>query len=475
MSLYAYQQLEAQLQQEMDQGRLKPGQQLPSVRRLCQEQQVSKATVLHAYQRLEAAGRIEARPRSGYFVASHKGSSPPPPEPAREVASHPSPVNISEVFSDIMQRGAAFDLLPREQQAPRPPAGIQQLNRCLGRALRHQDGCTHQQYDEPAGYLPLRQQLALRYQREGCRVQADDFCITSGCQHALFLALKSCCQKGDLVAVESPGFYGVLQLLEQLELQVIEIPASPDSGMDLQRLEAASQRWPIKACVVSPNFSTPTGALMPEDQRHRLLKLAEEQDFVIIEDDIYRELAFAERPAPLKSLDTHNRVLLCGSFSKSLSRDLRLGWLLAGPQYQQLVQLKLVTQLASSRFVQQGLAHFLEEGHYDRHLRRYCQALQNNCQGWLEALEQQWPQQLGLSRPRGGLCLWAYWEAPINTLKLYQPALKAGLVLTPGPLFSARGRFTQALRLSFSQPCREQRYQALKTLQQLLMTQVATA
>ncbi|SFX45200.1 PLP-dependent aminotransferase family protein [Marinospirillum alkaliphilum] len=465
---HAYQRLQYLLLQELDQQRWKPGQRLPSIRQLCQQHGLSKATVLHALQRLEASGRIEARSRSGYFVRQNTPAELTPLPLRQAQPPTPAPVNVSELLADIMQRGAAFDLLPRELQQQQSIPGIQILNRSIGRALRQQQGVTHLHYDEPAGYWPLRQQLALRYQNDGCALTAEDLCITSGCQHALFLALKACCNKGDLVAVESPGFYGVLQLLEQLELRVLEIPASPVTGMDLEWLEKAARQWPIRACVVTPAFATPTGSLMPVEQQKKLLQLAEQMDFTLIEDDIYRELGFYSRPSPLKALDQQGRVILCGSFSKTLSRDLRLGWIHAGRWQSQVVRLKLVTQLASSRFVQQGLAAYLEDGHYDRHLRQRCITLQQQSEQLMQELETLWPQGLHFSRPQGGLCLWAEWQQPLDSLQLYHQALQASLVITPGPLFSASGQFGQALRLSFTQPCTGKRYQALQDLRKLI-------
>lgn len=462
-----YLQLERWLLAELANRRWQPGERLPSVRRLCQDRQVSKATVLHAYSRLEASGRIQARERAGYFVCHEKSSAATPDRPALARPPLPAPVNVSQLFSDLMRRGAAFDLLPRNRQTESLEPGLQILNRCIGRALRQQKGAAHQHYDEPTGHLPLRQQLALRYQRDGCPMQAEDLCITSGCQHALFLALMACCRKGDLVAVESPGFYGVLQLLEQLELRVLEIPSSPVSGMDMDWLEQAASRWPIKACVVTPAFATPTGALMPDSHRSRLLKLAERLDFTIIEDDIYRELGFHSRPLPLKALDHNERVILCGSFSKSLSRDLRLGWIHAGRWQAEVEHLKLVTQLAGSQFLQQGLTRFLQEGHHDRHLRQRTRLLQDQQQQLVNALQQA-PAPLAFTQPQGGLCLWAEWSGPVDTLALYRPALDAGLVITPGPLFSASGQFRQALRLSFSQPFDSRRREALQRLKHLL-------
>ncbi|WP_200881986.1 aminotransferase-like domain-containing protein [Nitrincola sp. A-D6] len=234
---YAYLKLEAWLYSQIQTGRWRVGERLPSVRQLCQEKQLSKATVLHAFQRLEAQGRIEARPRSGYFVCEWPGLALDQPVVESTAIPGPVPVNSSELLTDIMLQGAAFDLLPGGQSA-QISAGLMLLNRSIGRALRQSRGKAHQRYEEPAGYLPLRQTLAQRYQRDACQVSADEFCITSGCQNALFLALKTCCRPGDLVAVENPGFYGVIQLLEQLQLKAVQIPVNMQTGMDLNAWSA---------------------------------------------------------------------------------------------------------------------------------------------------------------------------------------------------------------------------------------------
>lgn len=251
-----------------------------------------------------------------------------------------------------MTRSAAFDLLPN-RHSEEPPPGIIQLNRSIGRALRRRSA-SFQYYDEPAGDPELGNQLALRSARRGWNADADQFCITSGCQQSLFLALMAVCQSGDVVAVEAPGFYGVLQLLEQLQLKVIEIPASPKSGIDVQALEATLEAWDVKACVVSPSFATPTGAVMPPEARRQLLELADRHGLAVIEDDIYGESGWINAPDTLKAIDRSSRVIHCSSFSKVLSRDLRLGWVSGGRWHKKILQLKLTSQLASSRFCRKG-------------------------------------------------------------------------------------------------------------------------
>ncbi|WP_255854204.1 aminotransferase-like domain-containing protein [Marinobacterium rhizophilum] len=462
---YRYQQLENWLLQAIAEQRWRLGERLPSIRALCEQQGVSKATVQHALQRLEAQGLVEARPKAGYFVALQPRAARAPRNLARIEA--PRPVTVSELFLDIMRRGAAFDLLPDLHAGDLPP-GIVALNRAIGRALRRQKGDDHQYYDAPAGEMALREQLALHGARRGWQVQPEQLCVTSGCQHALFLALMACCRKGDVVAVESPGFYGVLQLLEQLELQVIEVPTSSETGLDIDALERVLQRWDIRACVVSPAFATPSGALMPPAARQRLLALAEQFDLAIIEDDIYADTAFVQVPDPLKALDTGERVILCSSFSKALSRDLRLGWIAGGRWHERILHLKLVTQLASSRYLQRGVAEFMADGSFAAHLRRQRSELRSRRDRLIASLHD-WPGEIRVSTPQGGLAVWLELPEPADTLGAYPRALEQGLVITPGPLFSVSGQFRNCLRISFAHPWDGRRIEALNRLPELLL------
>jgi DNA-binding transcriptional MocR family regulator len=463
-SPYLYQQLEQWLLQGIAQQRWKLGDRLPSIRTLCQQQKLSRATVQHALQRLEAQGQVEARPKAGYFVTlPTKGDTRPT---SRALITPPRPVTVSDLLQDIMRRSGAFDLLPRSQ-TDAPPPGIVSLNRSIGRSLRRQRGDDYQYYDEPTGDPGLREQLALHNMRRGWQVDPDQLCITSGCQHALFLALLACCQKGDIVAVESPGFYGVLQLLEQLGLQVVEVPTSLETGIDVDGLEEVLKRWRIKACVLSPAFATPGGGLMPDGAKKRVLALAEHHDLAIIEDDIYADTAYGAIPDPLKALDTQDRVILCSSFSKCLSRDLRLGWISGARWHARILKLKLVTQLATSRYLQQGVADFMKDGGFTSHLRRQRNVLREHRDSLLASLRN-WPCEVRASRPQGGLTVWIELADTADSMAAYAEALKKSIVITPGPLFSSTGQFNNCLRISYEHPWSQQRVEALNSLPEML-------
>ncbi|MCW8887295.1 MAG: PLP-dependent aminotransferase family protein [Motiliproteus sp.] len=467
MSDYLYHRLIQQLSEEIESGRLKPGSRMPSVRALSQQQQISRSTVLAAYDRLEADGMISARPRSGYYVntPSHGDELAVRAPSTSRPQAMPLPVTAGQVLIDIMDRGAAFDLISQQDQS----LADEHLRRCLARAQRRLTNNEQLNYDEPAGMLHLRELLAQRLLLGGSLIRAEDLLITSGCQNGLLLALMATTQRGDVVAVESPGFYGVFQLIEALGLKALEMPCSADQGMSADALELALQHWDIKAVMLSPSFSTPTGACMPEDQKQRILALTQQRNIAIIEDDIYGELGFREqRPRTLHSYDNSGSVLLCSSFSKSLSRDLRVGWILPGKYRERVKQLKLVTSLASCQAQQRGLSYFLEEGSLERHLRLRRQQLKQQYQQLLVMINEHLPMAQSCSRPQGGLSLWLELPNEVDTLKLYQQALHKGIVLTPGRLFSAQEHYRNALRMSFAHPWTQPRQEALAELGAML-------
>ncbi|TQV89863.1 PLP-dependent aminotransferase family protein [Aliikangiella coralliicola] len=450
-----------QLQQQIDERRLMPGERLPSVRQLSKSSELSKNTVIKALHTLEAAGVVEARPKTGYFVkAQHLQSMPRKP---KDTELKPTAVEVPDLFQEIMMRSAAFDVLPGGPETE-PSLQLITLNRHLGRALRHKPQNKAMYYDAPLGLEALRFQIKEHYRTIGLNLATSEFCITSGCQHALFLALLVSCQPGDNVAVESPAFYGVLQLLQQLRLNVIEIPASPSKGISVESLTEATEKWKINACVVTPAYATPTGASMPEEHKKQIINLANQHDITVIEDDIYGDLCFGERPPPLKAFDTEERVILCSSFSKSLSRDLRVGWIVGGRWQNEITRLKLVNQLASNQSIQEGLTSFIAEGNYRRHLYQYRQVLKRQRDQLVLALRSYWPDSTRFSIPDGGLSLWIEMEESVDTKTVYQIALKQEIVLTPGALFSADDRFSNYLRLSFAHPAIGDRLKAIRIL-----------
>lgn len=470
MTLYKYSQLAEALKAGIEQGQWQEGDKLPSIRALANQYHLSNISVQHALQLLESKGLLFAKPKSGYYVAPR--SNIEFGEQSKNKIDKPKPVNVPDVFFDIMERSAAFDIAPTARLDLPASTHLQTLNRHVSRAMRQHQQSNALYYAAPAGDHFLREQIAHRYQRRGVSLSAEDVCITLGCQNSLYLALQQVCNAGDTVAVESPAFYGVIQLLQHLKLNIIEIPASYTLGMSALALNEVAERWPVKACVVTPNFATPTGASMTETQMKEILVVAGKHDITLIEDDIYGDLGFHSVNAPLKKFDKHEQVILCSSLSKSLSRDLRLGWTISKRHGKAIAQAKLVNHLSSSQATQQGVASFIHEGHYERHLQYYRRQLVEQREQLLSAIKQYWLFDVRYTVPDGGLSLWLQLPDKVSTLTLYHQALEKDIVITPGRLFSSEPKFNTNMRMTFAHPTINQRLKAVKQLGKMIVQQL---
>ncbi|MWL73103.1 aminotransferase class I/II-fold pyridoxal phosphate-dependent enzyme, partial [Escherichia coli] len=262
-------------------------------------------------------------------------------------------------------------------------------------------------YDELPGRRELREQIARLMLDAGSVVTADDLIITSGCHSALSLALLTICKPGDIVALESPSFYGTMQMLRGLGIKAIEIPTDPGTGISVEALELALEQWPIKGVIVVPNCNNPLGFIMPEARKRQLLALAQRHDIVIFEDDIYGELAYEyPRPSSIHSLDIDGRVLLCNSFTKTVAPGLRVGWIAPGRYYDRVMHMKYAASGTNVPSSQLALAAFIREGYYHRHVRRMRQIYQQNIETYTCWVRQFFPCGICVTRPKGSYMLW---------------------------------------------------------------------
>ena len=451
------------MQASIDKGKWLAGEKIPSIRTLSQTYDCSKNTVIRALQSLEASGAISAREKVGYFVNQTRITETITQPVNRPAISEPKEVTVPKLFMAIMNQGAAFDIYPSATSAP-ANNNLIELNRHISSAMRINANDNSSYYDSPLGHQPLRSELAKHYRQLDLSVTSESICITSGCQHSLFLALMATCEPGDIVAVESPAFYGALQLLEQLKLNIVEIPSDLKEGVSVEAVEEILERWTVKAILVTPAFATPTGACIPDRAKPKLIGLAEKYDITIIEDDIYGDLGFDNRPRPLKSFESTERVILCSSFAKSISRDLRVGWIITSKLIDKIISLKMISQLACNRSTQQGLTNFIAQGGYRRHLNQYRTRLRKQCAQLVEVLSSRWPAKVSFNIPNGGLALWVELPAQIDTRELYQAAQQHHILIMPGMLFSASNQFNHFLRLSFAHPIESQRLEAITKL-----------
>ncbi len=446
-----YEQIVREMTALIERGTLRPGERIPSVRQLSARRKVSMATVLQAYRMLENRGLIEARPQSGYFVKVKAWTPPAEPEITRP-PRRATQVNISELTMRLMRASRDPRLVPLGTALPSPellPTAA--LNRALAAAGRR--GQHHgNQYEMPPGNPALRAQIARRALDAGCALAPEEIVTTCGGMEALGLSLRAVAKPGDTIAIESPTYFGILQCIESLGLKALEIPTHPRDGVSLDALAIALETQSIKACVFILNFHNPLGAWMPDENKERLVALLAAHEVPLIEDDIYGDLAFSgTRPRTAKSFDRHGLVLLCDSFSKTLAPGYRVGWVAPGRFQARVEHLKFVTTVATATLPQIAIADFLANGGYDHHLRRLRRLYAEKVWHFSQAITASFPDGTRLTRPQGGYVLWI--ELPsVDSLEMHDRALAAGISIAPGPMFSAKGRFQNFIRINCGNP-----------------------
>lgn len=443
-----YERVAVTLRQRLEHGVYQPGDRLPSIRALCAEFAVSVSTVQTAYAELEAAGLVAARPKSGYFALARNrpGNLPAPSRPAQR------PLDVSQWDQVLSLINAPLEqdcLLLGSGSPDMTGDTLKPLRRGLSRLYRG-GTAEHDNYDSLVGSPRLRCQLARLAGASGTLLHEDDIVITSGCQEALSIAIRTLTSPGDVVAVDSPSFYGSMQTLKAQGLKALELPTDPQTGISLEALELALEQWPIKAIQVTPTHNNPLGYSMPDERKRALLRLAQRFDVAIIEDDVYGDLAYtAPRPRTIKSWDEDGRVLLCSGFSKTLMPSLRLGWIAPGRHRDQALHMKYVSTGATATVPQVAVAAFIEQGGYERHVRQVVRTYQRNLDlvlGWVHAL---FPAETAVSCPQGGFVLWIELKG-LDCVRLSERLLTRGVQIAPGVLFSASGKYRDCLRINFS-------------------------
>jgi DNA-binding transcriptional MocR family regulator len=461
-----YHQVADQIHDLIRSGTLRSGEKVPSVRRLSSQQRCSVSTVLQAYQRLEDAGVIEARPQSGYYV---RRPAAPVAEPALSRPPRRALTVEINALSDTMQ-SAALD--PRMVSfGSACPQGdlfpLERLRRVLSsRARKSREAIGR--YGLPPGSETLRRAIARRALEWGCRIDHRNLVTTTGCMEAINLCLRAVTQPGDTVALESPTYYGFLQILQSLGLRALEIPTDPRTGISLDALEAALAAHSIKAVLVMTNVSNPIGATMTDAAKKRLVAMLAARDVPLVEDHIYAELNYdagAQRAA--KAYDRTGNVMLVSSFSKTLAPGLKSGWIEPGRWRDKIRTLKFVSTGGHNELIELVLADLLESGGYERSLRQ----LRRRCAQHVDAaraiIAESFPKGTRVTRPSGGFILWVELPKGCDSVALFEKLLDRGISVAPGPMFSASPRYQNCLRLSLGQPWSDRSEQALREIGKL--------
>ena len=429
-------------------GTYRTGDRIPSIRDISRSMKVSISTALEAYRLLEVKGLIEARPQSGYYVSQPLLKPVSEPQLLKRELK-PVEASIGEIARVIVRDAADPSFVNLGMATPNVellPA--KKLNRMLASVVRSKDA-TSVSYMFSNGYAPLRKQIAQRAIQAGCPLTPDDIVVTTGCHEAIAISLRALCRPGDAVAIESPFFFNHLQAMAAMGLKIVEIPSSPREGISLEALGYAMEHTPVKACLVSANFSNPTGSCMPDHRKKTLVEMLAARTIPLIEDDVYGDLSFSDtRPRAAKSFDREGLVILCSSFSKTLAPGYRVGWVAPGRFQRAIEHQRMINTLTPASPTQMAVAEFLATGGYERHLRRVRRIYEKQLVRMLEAVRRNFPEGAKTTRPEGSFIFWVELPGNADSLELYRRARDKGISIAPGPIFSNSGKYRNFLRLN---------------------------
>ena len=462
---YKYESIKRNISNAIDSGVLSAGERIPSLRSMSRKSQVSINTIMRAYLELEMEGRIESRPQSGFYVRRKARGIPVPGVSDPDL--QPTRPHSFDFHFEFLNAMADPGIVPLGAATPSPELlPVAEL-----RKLLRQTGAAHDNaygYEELPGNGKLRAQIAFHMLAAGISAHMDDVIITNGGSEALYMALSTLAGPGATVAVESPCYFGYLHILKTLGISVLEIPTAPETGVDIDALEQAFDRYDVKACILQPNFNNPFGCLTPDDKKRRLAELFARRAVPLIEDDTVGDLPFqGERPRSIASFNSATDVTYISSFSKTLSPGFRIGWIYGKNHREALLRSKMAISMNTNRPVQLALANYLSGGRYDKHLKKYIVQCRKQVEQVSTAVARFFPETTRLTNPEGGFLLWAVLSEEIDTDILYNMAMAEGIGITPGSIFTSQNRYRNCIRLSCAHPYSERIESALKRLGEL--------
>lgn len=448
-----YLQVADQLRAQIESGTLVPETRLPASRVLAKKLGVNRMTIVNAYAELEAEGLIATRMGSGTYVTTPKELAPDPTRPWPTPLPPRRSWSPNQMMAEMMRLARQPGVISFAAGAPASEfIPVHEFRRALNEVLRR-DGAEALQYDEAAGYLPLRETIAQSLQKQHIQVSSHDILITAGCQQAVDIALRVLTpDDGSALVVEEPCYLGLLDLVSSRHITPIGVPVD-ESGLQTDGLEQIILRHRPCLIYVSPSFHNPTGLTMPLERRRALLDAAARYGIPVLEDTTYDELYYDEPPLPsLKSLDTAGIVFQASGYSKTLIPGIRIGYLIGPAALQErLIAAKQTTDILTSPLNQRALHAYLESGHFEQHLKFVRRAYQARRDAMLRAIERYFPAEARWRCPQGGIYLWV--EMPPTgptATELYLTAINYNVAYSIGSVFSASGSFAHAMRLNFA-------------------------
>jgi DNA-binding transcriptional MocR family regulator len=433
-------------------GVLEPGEKLPPTRQLAEEAGVNHLTAARAYRRLAELGYVSATVGRGTFVRSLAPAAAVDGGddwqiyalPQREVSY------ADQVLADAFHLADEEGMISLATGWPAPSSyPTEQLAAITAEVFEEEGGGTLS-YLPSQGLPMLREQLALRGRRLGWADDPEEIVITSGAQQAIHLVAEAVLDDGDVAAVESPTFLGLLSSVRSTGARVMGVPVD-EKGLDVDAFERLLARHEVKLLGLQTACQNPTGRNLSPERRERLAELIVERNVFVLEDRVYADLRFeAEESRPLREL-APGHVLYVNSLSKVVGGGLRLGWIAGrGPVRERIERAKLDADFHTAALIQHIAARFMASGAYDRHLAATLPFYRERRDALMDALERHLAGEYRADRPSGGHHVWVTLNRPVDERALYSEAIRNGVTFTPGDAVTVERRSQTAFRLSFS-------------------------
>lgn len=449
-----YLQIAQQIIDEIQRGRLPPSAAMPGTRELAEKLKVNRKTIILAYDELIAQGWLTTESRRGTFVSAKLPHFSPPNQGNSDLKQRVAETSIpilAKYASTIAVENLAHmidfnDGIPDTRLIP-----FETISKAFRHALIEPIRSNKLGYGDPRGMLRLRQTLSEMLNMErGLSVNIDNICIARGSQMGIFLAARVLAKPSEYVVVENLSYPPAREAFRSCGAKILTVGLD-QNGINVDELEALCKKYPISAIYVTPHHQFPTTVMMTAERRLKLLMLAEQYDFVIVEDDYDHEFHFHHHPVfPLASTNHDSRVIYVGSLSKVLAPGLRVGYLVASKEFidQCASEVMLIDRQGNS-VTELAVTALLASGEIKRHIRRTLKVYNERRNVLIDLLENELGEFINFDPPNGGLAIWLRLNGDIDMNKLVKNALLEKVKFLPGALFSESDAKNNGIRLGF--------------------------